>query len=232
MHDEVLLEESVEDPEQLFVRLEGDDELTKARVIAAELAGAGAKQNKRAPGNEVAPRRDHRRRLVEQVEEWLASGKSFTETVDLCVAATGCHPSTAASAIGMVRARWKAADEATIEDRRARFKARIEHAWNKALDAGDFRAIAVLARTLADVEGVRAPKEVKLSGSVGVRPVAAMTPEERRKEIEELTARRAAAGGLAIAAPANTHGAFTPAVPPTINIEAVALIPTARKDRP
>jgi hypothetical protein len=169
-----------DDPEEVFV----ERELAEAEV-------EGAVQLK----PDHAPRRDHQRRLVDVVADWLAEGKSYVEVTDLAVAATGCHPRTATRAIAEVRKRWKDAGQTTVEDRRDRFRARLELVWNRALEDGDYRAIAVMARTLADIEGIKAAKEVRLSGEVGLKPVAAMSPEERRREIAALQAKQLAAGG-------------------------------------
>ncbi len=180
------------DGEDLSAFIEVDEEDPSSFFVPAD-------EEDEAPAH--GPRRDHRARLVEAVEDWLASGKSYVEVTDLAMETTGCGERTATRAIAEVRKRWKEAEASTVEDRRARFRAMIEHAWAEALKVGDYRAVAVLARTLADVEGIRAPKAVKVDGTLGLMPVAAMAPADRRREIELLNAKRAAAGGTPLELP-------------------------------
>lgn len=141
-------------------------------------------------------RHDYQPRLADFVEACLGSLKSYGETIDAAMEKTGCSERTAAKAIAAARARWKEAGTSTVDERRDKLRAQIEHAWRKALEAEDFRAIAVMARTLADIEGVKAPKQVVHGGILGLRPVAALSPAEREKELAELLAKRGAAGGV------------------------------------
>lgn len=131
-------------------------------------------------------------RLDDFVERSLAALMSYGEVVDAAVAEFGCDERTVTRAIARVRERWMQAEASTVAERRAKFRAELEHAWAKALAAGDYRAIAVMARTRADIEGIKTPKEHKHSGTVNHRPVAAMSPQERRRELEILLAKRAA----------------------------------------
>lgn len=132
-------------------------------------------------------------RLDDFVERELASLASYGETVDAAAARFGCSVRTAERAVARVRRRWAEVAESEFAARRGRFRAQVEHAWRLALAAGDFRAVAQLARVLADVEGLRAPAKVEHSGTVNHRPVAAMSPQEREREIAVLLAKRQAA---------------------------------------
>jgi hypothetical protein len=149
-------------------------------------------------------RREKRQRLEDFVAKLLGGMKSYGEIVDDAVQVFACDESTAKRAIARVRAQWREAAGASVEERRARFLGELEYAWQQALAAADFRAIAVMARTRADVEGIRAPKKVEHAGTLGLRPVAAMSPAEREREIQLLLAKRQAAMG---------NGA-APALPP------------------
>jgi hypothetical protein len=138
------------------------------------------------PGRVVAPRLD------DFVEEMLASLHSYSQVVDHAMAKFGCDERTVTRAIARVREKWKQVEANTVVERRARFRAELEHAWRCALKAGDYRAIAVMARTRADIEGIKAPKEMKHTGTIHHRPVAAMSPQERQRELEILLAKRQA----------------------------------------
>lgn len=138
-------------------------------------------------------------RLDDFVAELLASMHSFTEVVDAGVEEFDCSERTVAAAIARVRAEWQRASASSVDERRATFLAQLEHAWRLALSAGDYRAIAVMAKTRADVEGIKAVKKVEHSGVLGLRPVAAMSPEERRREIAMLLEKQKAAAGTAAA---------------------------------
>lgn len=87
-----------------------------------------------------------------------------------------------------VRAGWAEANQDNIEQRRERFLGQLAVDRELALEAGDFKAVAALAKTQAQVEGVLAPREIRVAD--GRRPPEAMSPEERRREIEELRARK------------------------------------------
>lgn len=134
-------------------------------------------------------------RLDDYVQKLLGGMMSYGEIVDYAMAEFDCDERTVTRAIARVRAQWQQAAGATVEERRARFLGELEHAWRLALAAGDYRAVAVMARTRADVEGIRVPKKVEHSGTVHHRPVAAMSPQEREREIQLLLARRQAALG-------------------------------------
>jgi uncharacterized glyoxalase superfamily metalloenzyme YdcJ len=140
-------------------------------------------------------RRVVKARLDDVVERMLASMSTYGEVVDHCVQEFEIHERTVATAIARVKASWKEAEASTVEERRAKFRAELEHAWKMALAEGDYRAIAVMARTRADIEGIKASKKVEHGGVIGLRPVAVMSPAERRHEIAVLLAKQQAALG-------------------------------------
>lgn len=144
------------------------------------MAEAAKKKRRRV----VAPRLD------DYVEEHLAGMHSYSQVTDLAMKEFECSERTVTMAIARVRAKWHELDGATVMERRSRFRAELEYAWKRALQAGDYRAIAVMSKTRADVEGIRAMKKVEHGGIVGLRPVAAMSPQEREREIEILLAKR------------------------------------------
>lgn len=169
-------DEEDDDEEELFVEREADED---GRLLP-----------------DHAPRRDHQRRLIDVVADWLAENRSYSEVVDLAVEATGCSPSTAKRAIVKARERWAVlAVVDPVADRR-RFLSRLDMDWRGASAAGDFRASSQIARTYADVAGFRATVKIEHSGTVGLRPVAALSPDERRAEIAALQAKQLAAGGV------------------------------------
>lgn len=146
-----------------------------------------AKKNKR--------RRVIQPRLDDYVQKLLGGMMSYGEVVDYSMQEFGCDERTVTRAIARVRAGWQQAAGAGIDERRAKFLAELEHAWRGALAVADYRAIAVMARTRADVEGIKAPKKVDHSGTINHRPVAALSPQEREREIALLLAKRQAALG-------------------------------------
>jgi hypothetical protein len=152
-------------------------------------------------------------RLDDYVQKLLGGMMSYGEVVDYAMAEFDCDERTVTRAIARVRAQWQQAAGASIEERRARFLLELEHAWRGALAAGDFRAIAVMARTRADVEGLKAPKKVDHSGTINHRPVAAMAPQERQREIDLLLAKRQAALGAG--------------APPVIDAQSVEVQPSS-----
>ena len=117
------------------------------------------------------------------------------EVVDTVVFRFSISERGAWKAIARVRESWKHAEGTTVAERRAKFRVEMDHAWRMALAEGDYRAIAQMAKTVADVEGIKAPKKVEVSGSLGLRPVAAMTLREREIEIAKLLAQREEAHG-------------------------------------
>lgn len=150
-------------------------------------------------------RRDIGHRLEDFVESRLAAFRSYSQVLDDAaewgLENFGVAPNwrTVARAIAEVRKRWVMAERETVEQRRAGFRAQIHEYIKRAEASGDYRAVAVMLRTLADVEGVKAPKRVEHGGTV--RHVAAMTVGERDAEIQALLEKRAAAKGQ-IAPPA------------------------------
>jgi hypothetical protein len=172
------------------------------------------------PGRHVAVRLD------DFVEERLAAMDSYGEVVDAGVKKFKCSDRTVMTAIARVRQKWRTAEQSTVEERRAKFRAELEYAWKRALVEGDYRAIAVMAKVRADVEGIKAPKKVEHGGTVNLRPVAAMSPEERRREIEILLAKRAGA-----VPPANPAPALPPGSPDAIDISDIELPPDIRPAR-
>lgn len=140
--------------------------------------------------------------LDEAIEQMLAAKVPPTEVVDSVIINFEVNESAAWKAIARVREKWKQTEGTTVAERRAVFRAELSEAWRQSLIAGDFRAVAQMARTVADVEGIRAPKRVEMSGTLGLRPVAAMTPREREIEIAKLTAERDKAQGRLVAMPA------------------------------
>lgn len=169
-------------------------------------------------------------RLDDFVEKMLASLHSYSETVDLAVFEFGCDERTVTRSIARVREKWMAAEASTVVERRAKFRAELEHAWQGALAAGDYRAIAVMSRTRADIEGIKAPKETKHSGTVNHRPVPAMSPQERDREIQVLLAKRQAelSSGTS-ATPA--IGALPPVTPEELEIELAPAIRPAKQEK-
>lgn len=139
--------------------------------------------------------------LDERIEQLLAAKVPPTEVVDTILINFDVQERAVWSAIARVREKWKQAEATTVEERRAVFRAELSEAWRRALGEGDYRAIASMARTVADVEGIKAPKRVEMSGVLGLRPVAAMTPREREIEIAKLTAERSKAQGKPLPAP-------------------------------
>jgi hypothetical protein len=150
----------------------------------------------------MAKKKQYAPRLDDFVEQMIGGLRSYGEIVDIAMAEFGCAERTVTTAIARVRERWKALEAATVIERRSEFRGRLLHAWRGALAEGDYRAIAVMARTLADIEGIKAPKETKHThgGTVSHRPVAAMSPQERQRELEILLAKRQAELGTGAAA--------------------------------
>lgn len=134
-------------------------------------------------------------RLEDFVQKLLGNMMSYGEVVDFAMDKFGCDERTVTRAIARVRQGWRQAASASVEERRAKFLGELEHAWRMALAEGDFRAIAVMAKTRADVEGIKAAKQVQVNGTINHRPVAAMAPQERQREIDLLLAKRQAALG-------------------------------------
>lgn len=150
---------------------------------------------KKAKKSAKKHRRDIAPRLDDFVAKLLASMMSYGEVVDSALTEFDCDERTVTRAIARVRQSWQQSAAASVDERRARFLAELEHAWKMALGEGDYRAIGVMARTRADVEGLKAPKQVdhRHGGTINHRPVAAMAPQERQREIDILLAKRQAA---------------------------------------
>lgn len=158
-----------------------------------------------------------RKVVAPRLEEWvaaeLAAMRPTGEIVDLAITEFGCCERTVYEAIGKARERWMAASTAGLEERRGFFLARLDLAWRRATEDRDWRGVASIARAYMDVAGLRAPSKLEHSGEIGVRPVAAMSPEERRAEIALLQAKMLAAGGIprdqqAVAAVVASSGAI------------------------
>jgi hypothetical protein len=178
-------------------------------------------------------RRDIAERLDDFVGKMLASMMSYGETVDYAIDKFGCDERTVTRAIARVRQGWQQSAAASVDERRARFLAELEHAWKSALQMGDYRAIAVMARTRADVEGIKAVKKVEHSGVLGLRPVAAMSPEERRREIDVLLAKQKALAGASkpVIDATSTESPSSPEVDDDEQLEVVRASKPARKKR-
>jgi hypothetical protein len=145
------------------------------------------------------PKKERRRviapRLDDFVAKLLGNMMSYGEVVDYAMDKFGCDERTVTRAIARVRAGWQQASAASVDERRAKFLGELEHAMRGAIAAADYRALAVMFKTRSDVEGIRSVKKVELGGTVGLRPVAAMSPQERERELQILIAKRQAALG-------------------------------------
>lgn len=182
------------------------------------------------PGTKPTPRLD------ETIEALLASKVPPGEVVDTVVWKFGITERGAWKAIARVRRSWAEAEATTVAERRAKFRVEMDHAWRMALIEGDYRAIAQMARTVADVEGIRQPKKVELSGTVGLRPVQAMNPREREVEIAKLLADRELAAGRPVPAlEAPSLDAFALEIPEVAEVDPDAppadLRPPAKKKK-
>ncbi len=136
-----------------------------------------------------------RPRLDETIERQLAAKVPPGEVVDDVVYKFGITERGAWLAIERVRRSWRQAEASTVESRRAQFRAEMAYAWREALVDRDWRAIAQMGRVVADVEGIRQARKLEVSGTLGLRPAAALTPREREVEIARLLADRAGAQG-------------------------------------
>jgi hypothetical protein len=146
----------------------------------------------------MAEKKDKRRRVIaprldDFVAKLLGVMMSYGEVVDHAMNEFDCDERTVTRAIARVRQGWQQASSASVDERRAKFLGELEHAMRGAIATSDYRALAVMFKTRADVEGIRAVKKVEHGGTINHRPVAAMAPQERQREIDVLLAKRQAA---------------------------------------
>lgn len=143
-------------------------------------------------------KRGARRRVVApRLDDWVAlkraAGWSTAEVVDHGTAEFEVDQSTVIRAIVRVRAE-DAARAAQLRDvHRADHLARLNLAWRIGVEERDVRGLAMVAKRYQEVQGIEAVKKLEHSGVVGLQPVAAMSPQEREREIQLLMAKRQAA---------------------------------------
>jgi len=91
----------------------------------------------------------------------------------------------------LVRERWASEERELRPGRREEFRAMVKANFALSYATANAGAGAATLRLLARLDGLEAPLEVKFSGGLDVR---ALSPKERRDEIERLLEIRASAG--------------------------------------
>lgn len=131
----------------------------------------------------------------------MAQAVPFLEIVAACQAKFAVCEATVARYCTAVRKRWAEEEEEFRPERRAELRAMIRDAWRMARQNNQGMALAALTRALMRFDGLESPAKVEVSvnGQVDVR---ALTPSERREEIDRLIAlRREAMDGTAAGPP-------------------------------
>lgn len=135
---------------------------------------------------------------METVEAWLAEPKArYTDVVRKTMDEFGVSYRTATRYIASIYERWEEESAADRPARRAKMRTELqdcyENATQTATDAMGYSMSARILDQLAKLDGLYAPKDVRLSGSVGIEgKIRDMTPEQRAKRRAELERRRAA----------------------------------------
>lgn len=86
-----------------------------------------------------------------------------------------------------IRDRWEVEEAELRPQRKAMYRARLDALYSRAWRQGDLDICVKVAKLHGDLDGLNAPIRVQHSGVV---EVAALTPDQRRKEIEALLERR------------------------------------------
>jgi len=139
--------------------------------------------------------------MLDAVERAMARGVSFRDILAACEAKWHVSEATVARYCSHIRKRWAREEEELRPERRAEFRAMLRDAWQMARENKQGMALASLARVLASLDGLNQPAQlqVAIAGQVDIR---AMTPGERREEIDRLIAlRREAMDGTAAGPP-------------------------------
>jgi len=139
-------------------------------------------------------------RLNEEMWVWLEEqliaaadgGRTKTSIAQEATAVYRVTDRTVWEYFAKIQGTWRDRSAASLEDRRAEYLAKIGADIRDARADRNHSAIAQLRKCEAKVSGVEAPREIKVTG--GLRPIEAMTPEERRAELEELRQRREETG--------------------------------------
>jgi hypothetical protein len=180
------------------------------------MAGKSAKpKSKRKPKAKDAKAWRNRGRLATldlepQVELMMVTATPDPAIVAWCMA-RGASDSQALGLMRGIRARWlEVRDDAVKhEQRKVEFRRRLDFAWNLATHRpvvdefgnvirtedgnvavrADLQAIPKLLKLQMDLDGLAAPAKV-LHGNLGTLSVLALTPAERRAEVDRLLERR------------------------------------------
>jgi hypothetical protein len=93
------------------------------------------------------------------------------------------HARSARGYILRARKRWMTVHSVDRDALRAELEGGIREVWERAMESGDYRAVMLAARALADLHGAMAPAKfhVEHSGTV-----AALTDEQEAARLEEL----------------------------------------------
>lgn len=93
-----------------------------------------------------------------------------------------------------IRDRWAREEEVLRPQRKAVYRARLDALYRRSWVEGDLLICVQVAKLQAGLDGLNAPTRLQISGRV---EVSALTPEQRRKEIDALLERRRLAAAAA-----------------------------------
>jgi hypothetical protein len=111
---------------------------------------------------------------------WLAIVEDLTKRFDV-------GPPTIHKWSKEIRDRWESEEVEQRPQRKAIYRARLDALYSRAWREGDLLICVQTAKLQGLLDGLNAPIRVQHSGVV---EVAALTPDQRRKEIELLLERR------------------------------------------
>jgi len=129
--------------------------------------------------------------LLVQAELGMICGEHPTALGERLAVAHDVTIRTVARYFRMIRERWAKEESELRPARREEFRAMVKANFAMAFATENAGAGAATLRLLARLDGLEAPLEVKINGGLDVR---ALSPKERRDEIERLLEIRASAG--------------------------------------
>jgi hypothetical protein len=146
---------------------------------------------KRKPKSKTAPKAGQLSKLntdlLAQAELGMVQGMNPVVLGERLALAHDVTFRTVARYFRLIRERWASEEIDLRPARRAEFRAMVKANFALAYATDNASAGASTLRLLARLDGLEAPMEIKLTGSVDVR---ALSPMERKDEIERLLALR------------------------------------------
>lgn len=135
------------------------------------------------------------------LEDMIASCMPWGRVLEECARLFDVSETTVYEWSREIHRRWEEAASRENPHRRAIYRARLDALYHRAWEMADLNVCEKVAKLQAKLDGLDAPVKIQLSGVVAV---AALTPQQRRAEIDEMLERRRLAAA-ARELPAKTH---------------------------